>query len=74
MDSNIATRLFAVIIAATFWSAPRQAAAAEPPSADQALGLKPILEREVDYTIPSKDEAAQIKAKLEEQGASVEVK
>src|SRR3954453_2566443 len=68
MDSNIATRLFAVVIAITVTSAVRCATAAEPPSADQALGLKPILEREVDYTVPSKEEAAQCTVRLEHEG------
>src|SRR3954451_9662414 len=68
MNSNTATRLFAAIIAITFSGAVRYAIAAEPPSADQALGLKPILEREVDYTIPTKEEAAQCVVRLEHEG------
>jgi len=68
MDSNTATRLFSAIIAITFSGAARSAISAEPPSADQALSLKPILEREVDFTIPSKEEAAQCVVRLEHEG------
>jgi tetratricopeptide (TPR) repeat protein len=66
MDSKSVTRLAAVLLAATIASAARSSVAADPPTAAQALSLKPM-QPFVEYAIPSNEEAAQCTVKLEKE-------
>src|SRR4051812_46261739 len=66
MNSKSATRLAAVLLATTIASATRLSTAADPPTAAQALSLKPM-QPLVEYTIPNKEEAAQCTVKLEKE-------
>jgi hypothetical protein len=64
MDSKTVTRLTVFLSATMIAIAARFAVAAEPPSAAQALGLKPIQDQ-VEYSIPTGEEAAHCTVKLE---------
>src|SRR6266480_3068227 len=64
MDSKTVTRLTVLLSATMIAIAARPAASAEPPSAAQALGLKPMQDQ-VEYSIPTAEEAAHCTVKLE---------
>src|SRR5436190_4764884 len=64
MDSKTLARLAIVLVAVTIGIASRSVVAAEPPSAAQALGLKPMQDG-VEYSIPTAEEAARCTVKLE---------
>src|SRR4051794_13746551 len=69
MNSKSVTRLTAVFLATAIGGGTRTSIAADPPTAAQALSLMPM-QPLVEYTIPSKEEAAQCTVKLEKESKS----
>ena len=69
MNSNMMTRLAAILIAGFVASSTRSSTAADPPTPAQALSLKPM-QPFVEYTIPGNEEADQCTVKLEKEGKS----
>src|SRR4051812_24868484 len=69
MDLKMVTRFSAILIATLFASSTRSSTAADPPTPAQALSLQPM-QPFVEYTIPTKEEAAQCTVKLEKENKS----
>src|SRR3954462_1785878 len=69
MISKTVTRFAATILATAISMATHGSTAADPPSPAQALSLVPM-QPLVEYTIPSKEEAAQCTVKLEKENKS----
>ena len=67
MESKSVRQIVVSLLAASFAPLTQFASAAEAPSPVQALSLEPI-QKQVEYTIPNKDEAAQCTVRLEREG------
>jgi hypothetical protein len=67
MDSKTVTTMKVVFLAAALATAARLAMAAEAPSPIAALALEPI-QKQVEYTVPNKEDAAQCTVRLERDG------